>query len=288
MSRAFARFLLALSLSGFVCGSAAQQAGNNESPCLASKIVSVPNRPTVASATDTTQCGTLEAEYGTERQWLGGGAHRGDLTGGLRLGLTPNLDLHWASGDYLSFDGMPGSESGFGDTWLGLKYRYLTQTRARPSLGIFYTAKIPTASAAYGLGSGRFDHSLALLVSKDIHPFHFDFNVIPQLVGRPAAAGYDHNVGLALANWLPLTRRFSLVAEPYGYTALNAGTPAFSSLMLGGTYQLNPRVVLDTGVDAGMTHGAPQKRVYVGATCALANVYAPFRSRGRSSPSPAR
>ena len=208
--------IIALFTATFVWG----QQSSTESSCLSTSTISVPSRPTIASATDPTQCGIVEAEYGFESQWPGAGARRDDLTGGLRMGLTPNMDLHWSSGDYLSLSNSAGAVRGFGDTWLGLKYRFLSQTKKRPSLGIYYQAKAPSADSALGLGSGQVDHAIAFLVSKDIRPFHFDFNAIPTFVGRSASAGFDHNVGFAWATWLPVTKRLTLVAEPYGYTAL--------------------------------------------------------------------
>jgi hypothetical protein len=249
------------------------QPSSTESHCSETTVLSVPSRPTIASATDPTQCGVVEAEYGFERQWPGGGVHRDDLTGGLRMGLTPNMDLHWASGAYLNVADSSGTQRGFGDTWLGVKYRFLLQTRKRPSLGVFYQAKVPSGDSALGLGSGQVDHAIAFLVSKDIHPFHFDFNVILSLVGRTVGGGFDHNVGFAWATWLPVSKKLTLVAEPYGYSALNQSTAGFSSVMAGVSYQLRPRCFLDTGIDVGIMHGAPNKRVYVGATYAVANVY---------------
>lgn len=166
--------------------------------CRDTKPASIPSRPTVASATDVTQCGVVELEYGLQRQWPGGGAHRSDFSGGIRLGLTPNLDFHWFAGDYISLTDASGNQTGFGDNWFGLKYRFLAQTKHRPSLGVLYTVKSPTGAFALG-SSGKVDHSFALLASKDLKPFHFDFNVIPQLVGRPSADGFDRNVGLAWA-----------------------------------------------------------------------------------------
>src|ERR1700733_2929001 len=127
--------------------------------CVGSAVISVPSRPTVTSATDTTECGVVEIEYGLERQWPGGGANRDDLSGGLRLGLTHNLDFHWASADFLHIMDGAGDRTGFGDTSLGLRYRFLGQTKHRPSLGLFYEAKVPSASAVLGLGSGQVDHS---------------------------------------------------------------------------------------------------------------------------------
>lgn len=48
---------------------AQEPSSSPETPCISSSVISVPSRPTVASATDTTQCGVVELEYGLERQW---------------------------------------------------------------------------------------------------------------------------------------------------------------------------------------------------------------------------
>jgi hypothetical protein len=249
------------------------QQESGETPCFSQQVRSVPSRPTIASSTDPTQCGVVELEYGLERQWPGAGAQHSDFSGGLRFGLTPNLDFHWFAGTFLSFTDPSGNHTGYGDNWLGLKYRFLTQGKRRPSLGVMYMAKVPTGDSRLGLSSGEVDHAFSFLVSKDIHPFHFDFNVIPQLIGRSEPSGFDHNVGLAWATWLPVTKRLTLVAEPYGYTALNTQTPGFASVMAGGSFQVRPRLYLDTGMDVGVTAGAPHKRIYGGFTFAVTNVY---------------
>jgi hypothetical protein len=252
----------------------AQEENPSESACLSSQIVSVPSRPTVTNATEPTQCGVVEFEYGFDHQWLGAGDRHNDLSGGLRFGITPNLDFHWASASFLNVANGTGSQTGFGDTWLGLKYRFLRQTKHRPSLGLFYAAKAPSASYLRGLGSGQVDHSISFLASKDVRRFHFDFNVIQLLAGRPNAPGNDHNTGFALSTSYPLTHRLSVVAEPYGYTELNQDNPAFASVMAGFNCQLRHRLVLDTGFDAGVTAGAPKMRAFVGVTYAITNMYA--------------
>jgi hypothetical protein len=256
-----------------------------EEPCTRTAVLSVPSRPTVTNATDTTHCGVVELEYGLERQWPGGGANRDDLSGGLRLGLTHNLDLHWSSSAFLHVMDGSGDRTGFGDSWLGLKYRFLKQTRERPSLGVFYTAKVPLAGAALGLGSGQLDHAISFLASKDVRRLHFDFNVIELLAGRTAASGIDRNTGFVLASWLTVTRRLGVVLEPYGYTALNQGNPAFTAVMLGFNYKVRPRLYLDAGLDVGVTAAAPRKRVFVGITYAIGNVYSWLRPapEGRSN-----
>ena len=250
---------------------------SSESSCTNSSFVSVPSRPTVSNSTDTTQCGVTEVEYGLTREWTGGSAKRDDLSGGLRLGLTHNLDFHWSSSDFLHVADGDGNRTGFGDSWLGLKYRFFQQTKYRPSTGVFYQAKIPSGSVALGLGSGQVDHAISFLISKDIHPIHVDFNVTPVFAGRAAKLGFDRNVGFALSAAAPISRRFGAVIEGYGYTALNDSDPAFAATMVGFTWQVRPRVILDTGLDVGVTAGAPQRRVFVGFTYAIANVYSWMR-----------
>ena len=73
--RSQARFILstwAALLVGVTLTLGQEQSGAAETPCVGSSVISVPSRPTVTSATDTTQCGVVELEYGLERQWLGG------------------------------------------------------------------------------------------------------------------------------------------------------------------------------------------------------------------------
>jgi hypothetical protein len=271
--------LLLASSAALAWAQDATSTGSAESSCFDSRVTSVPSRPTVTSATDTTQCGVVELEYGLERQWPGDGANRDDLSGGLRFGLTHNLDFHWYSGIFVHLMNGDGDRTGSGDNWLGLRYRFLKQTKYRPSIGLFYEAKIPSASSVLGLGSGKVDHSISLLASKDVRKLHFDFNLMELLAGRPAAQGDDHDTGFALATWLPLTRRLSGVIEPYGYTLLSQSNPAFASVMVGCNYKIQPRLYLDTGLDLGVTHYAPSKRVFVGVTYAIANMYSWMRSR---------
>jgi hypothetical protein len=172
-----------------------------------------------------------------------------------------------------------GNRTGFGDTWLGLKYRFFEQKRYRPSVGLFYQAKIPSASEVLGLGSGQVDHAPSILISKEIHSVSVDFNVTPLIAGRTTRSGFDHNVGFALSAAAPLTRRLGVVGEGYGSTILNQASPAFASTMLGFTYQVQPWLILDTGLDVGVTSGAPRKRVFIGLSYAVANVYSWMRPR---------
>lgn len=185
------RILIAVLVSFSAVWVGAQQPANpSESTCLSTVIASVPSRPTVSNATDTTQCGAVELEYGWERQWVSTGTHQSDLSGGLRVGLTPSLDFHWSSTDFLSMVSPGAAHSGFGDSWLGLKYRLSRQYKHVPSFGMFYQAKVPSADDKNGMGTGQVDHAISFLASKDIGRVHLDFNVIEVLAGRPPAPAW--------------------------------------------------------------------------------------------------
>jgi Putative MetA-pathway of phenol degradation len=251
--------------------SSAQEGPAEPSNCLRSVVASVLSRPTVSNGAETTPCGVVEVEYGFDHQWKNSDSHVNDVVGGLRLGVLPNLDFHWASTSFLNLAGPSDSHSGFGDTWLGMKYHFASQRKYRPSMGVFYTAKVPSAMADGG--TGEVDHILSFLFSKDVRHLHFDFNVTPYFAGRQRSSGYDQNVGFALSGAYPLSKKLSLVGEGYGYTSQNSANPAFASTMVGTTYQISPRLVLDGGVDLGVSSAAPHARVFFGVTYAIANVY---------------
>jgi hypothetical protein len=219
----------------------------------------------------------LEAEYGLERQWPGGGAHRDDLSGGLRLGLTPYLDFHWSSGDFWNIVDESGTRTGFGDTWLGLKYHFSQQNKHVPSFGIFYQVKVPSANDKNGMGTGQVDHAISFLASKDIGRVHLDFNVMEVLAGRPIISGFDDDTGSALSCWVPVSKKLTLVVEGYGNNELNQATPGFASALLGMTYKVNGRLFLDAGIDSGITPSAPRERVFLGITYSVANLYRALR-----------
>lgn len=233
----------------------------------------------MTNGADPTLCGVIELEYGLERNWSAGSRGMA-VAGGLRFGITPNLDFHWSAGDFLHVSDPDGDRSGYGDNWLGFAYRYLKQTKSRPSLGVMYMAKIPTGDPDQDFGSGEVDHSLLFLLSKDIRRLHLDFNVGLQWVGIAHAAP-DQNVALSIAGSFPVSRRVTLVLESYGKTTANASTPAYASLAAGCSVQVNPRLYLDAGYDNGITSAAPGKRVFAGITLAVANLYTAVIPRRR-------
>ena len=252
--------------------------------CYAPEIVANPNRPTVANPADITQYGVLEVESGWDRTSLGSGARLSDQGDLLKFGLLCDVELRWTTTSVLWENSEAGGQIGTGDDWFGPQIRFYHQTAYVPTLSIAYAVKAPTASTAKGFGSGRVDHAITLLESKDLAGFHLDFNESYFLIGRPNVSGFDENFQINLALSHPLKGNLSITGEFYGDTELNASHPAFASTLWALTYAITPRLVVDGGIDTGLTNGANQKRVFAGVTYSIANLY--FAIKGRKNKGP--
>jgi hypothetical protein len=65
----------------------------------------------------------------------------------------------------VSSAGQPWS-SGLGDTEIGIKYRFVQETKNRPQIGVFPMIELPTGNADHGLGNGRAWYRLPVWLQK--------------------------------------------------------------------------------------------------------------------------
>lgn len=227
------------------------------------EITANPNRPTVSNPADITQFGVLELEYGitatTDGQELGGL---------IKFAAGHNFELRI---DNVPFqNNSVDSVSGFGDVGLGFQYRFLRQSGNVPSMAVAYSLKIPTASS--GLGSGKYDHQILYLVSKDLGGFHADFNVDFEFLGREEQSGYDSVVAPALAVSHPLGR-FTIAGEISGTSRQNDATPSTVSTLWALSYGISSRCVLDTAVSFGLKGDVFDRTYLAGITLSVADLY---------------
>jgi len=251
--------------------------------CYADSISANPNRPTVTNPAHVTQYGLLELEYGWDRFWPEESIHQISVGGLLRFGMFCDIELRWNTTSFLSQTDASGTHRTFGDNWLGTEIRFHRQTRRLPTMAFSYSFKIPSASTENGLGTGRVDHSFTFGASENLAHFNFDFNFTQFLIGRPDASGFDESQLLALAFSHAVHGRLQFAGEFYGETQLNKTTPGFASSLWALTYTVVPRLVIDGGLEVGLTSGGPQRHAFVGATYSIANFY---RARRKQSSSP--
>jgi hypothetical protein len=93
--------------------------------------------------------------------WSGTGPHLE-----LNYGVVPEVQLHLIAP--LAYDVPPDGSShyGYGDTELGVKYRFVEETNYLPQVGIFPLLEMPTGSARDNLGIGHWQAFLPLWLQK--------------------------------------------------------------------------------------------------------------------------
>jgi hypothetical protein len=265
---------LALATYLFIPLSAVAQCG--EAPKTG--IQANPNRPTVANPADITQYGVLEVEYGYDHVMGLQQERENNLDGLFKFAATCNLEIRWNTNTIQSqtIDGT--TQTGFGDNALGFQYRFVHQSKFVPAMAISYLLEFPSASVQKGLGTGKYDHELRFLASKDILGVHFDFNAAYQFFGKPSAGGTDQNAQMNLAFSHPLYKKLQFTGEFYGNMQFNNGAPAFADGLWALTVAVTPRLVLDSGIDHALTSAAPfRRRYFVGVTYSIADIYGALR-----------
>jgi hypothetical protein len=117
-----------------------------------------------------------------------------------------------------------GAPSVYGllDTEIGVKYRFLEQTKTRPEIGTFPMIEVPTGSYSRGLGVGHAWYKLPLWIQKDWGPWTTyggaGYAVVPQ-------RGYRD---FSYAGWLlqrDVGERWTLGGEVWHHGAEGPATP---------------------------------------------------------------
>lgn len=198
----------------------------------------------------------------------------------MRYGAWCNLELRWSANTYLSSSNPSGTASGFGDNSFGGEYRFVRESAHVPSLALGYTAKFPTADSATGLGSGKTDHMATLMAAKTIHGFSLVSNACYFSIGQPHG-GNNSRGEVTLAVSHSLKGKFGAVGEVYYDSRLNQANVSFANSTWALTYNVSPRVVIDSGAYLGLTSGpgAPGRSVFMGLTYAVGSYYRPRHNR---------
>jgi hypothetical protein len=89
----------------------------------------------------------------------------------MNYGIALNTQLHLIA-PLASFSSIgTGWASGYGDTEVGVKYRFLAETATLPEIGIFPLAELPTGDSSRGLGNGRTWYRLPVWLQKSWGPW---------------------------------------------------------------------------------------------------------------------
>ena len=227
-----------------------------------------PNRPTFASPALTTQAGVAEVEWGVQQSALRSESTAFSTPTLLKLGLAADFELRISSNGFLRL-GSAGAASatGLADVALGVQWCYLHKGFLGTDQALQVTHKFATADAEKGLGSGVADDTVVLLFSRDLGANHVDVNFLYTWLGKTVArgGGRESQPAATISASHVVTETWSFGGEVYGI----GGTPSTRRIVSNlwyAAYKVSRRLVLDGGVDIGLSHGAPRYSVFAGLT----------------------
>ena len=157
------------------------------------------------------------------------------------VGALPNLQVHLVIPlAYASPSDAPNAY-GFGDTELGLKYRFIQEADHRPMVGVFPMLEIPTGDAGRGLGNGRAWWRLPMWLQKSWGPWTTYGG--GGYVINPAPGQRNYCFG----GWLlqrDFSERLTLGGEFFAQGKSSDDIRSFAVFNLGGYFKITPNFQL--------------------------------------------
>ncbi len=164
----------------------------------------------------------------------------------------PDLQLHVGLGlAYAEADG--GVRAGYGDTELGIKYRFLHQDPEGwlPDVAFYPNIELPTGDAARGLGAGHVQLLLPIWIEKDWDRWS----------SYGGGGFWSNHHGADRNNWFvgwvllrQITDSLQLGGEIYRQTSEAEGQSGTTGFNLGGTLELNDSGHLLFSAGRGLDH----------------------------------
>jgi hypothetical protein len=221
--------------------------------------------PFVTDDPETVERGHFEidaAASGTVRQ----GSHFGMLPGvEVNYGLLDNLQVSAKVGMSFMHETGERTHYGFGDTELGVKYRFLTEDDAgwRPQVAFAPSVTLPTGNQQLGLGDGHAHVLLPLWVQKSIG----DWTTYGG--GGYVVNSHAEPKGYWTAGWVVLRKlgeKLQLGGEVFYTGAASVTDPSSVAFNLGGIYGLTEHDRILFSVGRGLTHVSDTNRFsyYIG------------------------
>lgn len=158
-------------------------------------------------------------------------------------------------------------ERGAGDTTITLKRAFLVNDAT--AFGLELSAKAPTANDV--IGSGKADYTLNGIYSQDLARVHMDANLNATRLGSSEPSTSRMQSGLSAAFSMPLSDRWSGIAEFSG--TRHPGAPSTAQLLTALVYAPNKRLAVDIGIARGLNNASPDWSVFSGIVVPLAKLW---------------
>lgn len=225
-------------------------------PGVAEEVRVTPYRPTITNSAALSEPGWIELETGAATLTGKDGSHQDALPYLLKYAFTPDIGV-LLGGDALASQTEPDGTrvTGGGDTTVLIKQRFALADDATTVLGCEYGFKSPTA--AKGLGSGKSDLILNGIYSKDFSGDALDINLNVTKLGDALANEGTYEYGWSGTVFHPVAGKWGVMAEISG--VVRKGVLPQNQWLAAASYEVNPGLVLDAGLSAGI--GSPSHRI---------------------------
>ncbi|MGN6734827.1 MAG: transporter [Candidatus Binatia bacterium] len=154
----------------------------------------------------------------------------------VNYGALPNLQLHLIAPVAFSAAAHGATNFGYGDTEVGVKYRFFEETDQLPQVGVFPLVEIPSGNRERSLGSGHAQVFLPLWLQKSFGPWT-----------TYGGGGYWINPGKDNHDWWftgwllqrEITSELTLGGEIFHETSSEKGGDSDTRLNFGGFYNFS-------------------------------------------------
>ncbi|MFT7480697.1 MAG: hypothetical protein ACI80N_004012 [Gammaproteobacteria bacterium] len=220
-----------------------------------------PQRPTFSTDTRMTAAHTVEVESGLNVD--PGDSVTLPVRGKIGLDHSSEAYVEWSP---LQWINTPGSdEVGIGDLRFGYRNRFRDATEDKAALAYHLEAKIPTADAERGQGSGETDLFAGIAGEKQVQQLRLNAFYQLGLLGEVDNGTVDVQHALAMVATRSLDRGLEAFGEgTYLWTPEQDDEQLFATL--GVTYARTPALIFDASIRFGITPDAPDFIVLVGLT----------------------
>jgi hypothetical protein len=224
-----------------------------------------PGRPTISTPATLTPVGYLQFETGALGAWHSPEfVSQASINEVAKFSVSRRIELLAGFGPYVhSAGGVPAN--GTGDVDLGMQAVVHQGKGAHPTLAVGYLRQVHDGGTP-NLDIGSAQNSVLLLLSADVKGFHYDtnylFNEVMDNEVRRLQLGQTLSISHALAS------RFGITGEIWHFTQ-----PFLRGRAVGNLWALNynarPNLVLDAGVNRGLTSTSTRWEAFAGFTYLL-------------------
>ena len=157
------------------------------------------------------------------------------------------------------------TEAGLGDVLLKGQYVLLEETSFVPEISPYLKIKFPTADASKGLGTGEFDETVGVDLSKTLFPRFVSYVTLAYtFIGSPAGTSFDNSFGWSVGAAYLVAQPFSVFAFLDGSTAISPGQANPLEVRVGVDYRLTQALKIFGSVSRGLSDGSADWGVSAG------------------------